>query len=188
MRNIKGTTDMAGERYLLSAPEPTLFEYKSYKYSVTPLNMRQKRKWVNLSKARDRYEKEYFKSKGEDNPYLKNAELLAIDYGDTIPNSTERATAYFEAVAKLDDDGKKEFTRLNNLFSEAKDYAFDNIDNNVLNSLICEVVTVIDRDEYTGSINSEYIDNWISIDELSALCGWIDEVSTLTDLEVLGLR
>ena len=88
----------------------------------------------------------------------------------------------------LEGDDKEKYEELSTIIEKGKEYSYSRINIDSLCTLITEVVEVVDRDGYSGKINNSYIDYWVTKEELEALCGWIDEVSTLTDREVLGLR
>lgn len=187
-KHIKKTTDLSGERILLSSPEPTLFQYNDYQYKITPLNMQQRIKWGAISKDRAIKEDEYFKSHGHSNIYHEQKELLNLTWDDKIPTKEEIAKQYIEAVMALEGDNKEEYEKLSTIISKGQEYSYSSVDLSAIISILEQVVEVVDRDGYSGKINHSYIDYWVSKDELKSLCSWVDEVSTLTDNEVLGLE
>ncbi len=174
-KHLKDKPNSEGERFLLSAPEPQEFGYGEYKYSVKPLNMTQRRVWSKLSQERYSLEAKWWKEQEIDNPYIEAGMVLdSVDEGVLIKDmDEEKQLEYLVCLENID---------------RGRIHAFGEIDIQKIFDLIVANITVVDRDGYTGNINSEYLQYQCTWEEIVFLSSKIDEVSTLSPAEVLGLK
>ncbi len=175
-KDLKEKPNLKGERYLLSSPTAELFEYGDYKYSVMPMNMMQKRKWKQLSIERYSLEKKWWNKVGIKSPYETASDVISNVDKDVLIKDLEESQQleYLTSIENID---------------RGRTYAFEQMDLDEIFNIITQLVSVVGREDLKDDkINTDYLMYHCEWNEIVFLSQKIDDVSTLTPAEVLGLK
>ena len=182
--DIKKVDELKG-RDLFSAPEVEVFGYGDYCYKIMPMTMMQRRKWAKIVKEKESLTLKYMAEKEYGNLYQELQSLISVDYKGEI-DTDKRFELWCEEFDKQDISIKERYFEMDQQLAECREYAFSEIDFINVFDIINEVVTV-DRDGYSGMSN-EYLQYHCTYEEFVFICSKIEDVSTLSPLEVLGLK
>ena len=181
---IKKDYNLEG-RDLFSAPEAQTFEYGDYSYKIMPMTMMQRRKWSKIVKDKERFTLKYMADNEYGNLYKELQNLFEVDYKNEL-DPVKRFEQWCKSFDTQSEDIKKRYFEMDAQLAECREYAFGEIDLNQIFDMIEQVVTV-DRDDYSGMCRS-YLQYHCTYEEIVFICDKIEEVSTLSPLEVLGLK
>jgi len=190
-KKLKEKPNLDGDRVSFKDLEPQDFSYGKYSYRVTPLGMRERIRWGRLSTKRAKLENDYYLSAGEAvNPFIAYAALVASKSkeGDSFKGEEDE---WQELVARLDSDENREYERLVSVAREGQAVALESFAETEWDELyntICSKVQIVAVDG-VADINRSYLEFYLDdVNELLFIWRCIDNASTLSKAEVLGLK
>ncbi len=182
--NIKEVPKLRG-RDLFSAPEAEVFEYNKTKYRVTPFGVFDLKKWNSIRDKKMALMYDFWQDNEWGNVAIDIAGIVELDSVEL--DEEKRIKMWNDAFEKLSDEKKAEYYTLQIRYAESENHAFSEIDYTSFFKLACSVVEVEIDGEYKP-VNNAYLQYNIEYSELCFISSKIDEVNSLTGLEVLGLR
>ena len=189
---VKDKPSLEGGRSLFTVAEAEKFIEMGFIFLVKPLKMIARSKWTKLSGIRYSKEKEFWEKEGlgDTNPYLKNATLVDVKYGGEL-DPEKMNVIWGKAVDEMAKDKEKleEYFKMNDVITRGRKYSFGEFSNENWYSIfdiVAEHCSVVENGKEL-QLTRDAIENNLSYEQLVYLCGKIDEVSTLSISEVLGL-
>ena len=189
---VKEKPSLKGGRSLFTTPQAEKCEIDGLVFLVSPLKMIARSRWSGLSRVRYAKEQEFWTLEDSANKdlYTKRSKLVNVQYKGEI-DPEKKNLIWSKAFDKMaeNEESIREFLEISNTLENGRKYAFSEFtDDNwylVFDTLADHCKVIEDGKEL--QLTREVIENRISYEQLVFLCGKIDEVSTLSLAEVLGL-